>query len=585
MLDTANKKLLGRIVLTALVVVTLIVAPYTLTDPMGLPKLSMLAFFAVVALSLVLPAIKALFRSEFRTLVILLTLFILQIILVFFLSGADYGAQFYGAYARNNGALAYFALAVLLFSSSLVSDKEFVKRFIRIALIIGAILIIYGNIQYLGLEPFPYKTLYTANAPIGTFGNSNFQSAFMGLIATVAMTMALNTAFKASVRLGFATMGLASIVVIYETISSQGYLNFLAGLSLVAILWLIIHGRKTLAMAAAGLALMGGGLLFLALFNLGPLARFIFEASVAARLYYWWAAAKMLIDHPFFGVGMDGFGTWYLRYREVAMNKGFLSYADSAHNVFADIATSGGVPLVTIYCAIAVLVIISIIRIMRRKDGFDPYFLATVGAWFAWHVQSFISPMQLGLAIWGWVLSGLIIGYEINTRVKETGQVLPTKIKHNGKKAKVSVQPLSSKSVISLFAGVLIGALIAIPPYYVHARFYAAINSGDLKAVESAAYLRPIDERRLSHGVSMFIVNVKPRDSSQLSSRQEANNSRGKFIYEEEAIKTLRFGVARYPDSHDLWSIWAQFSNASPSDRATARAQMRRLDPFSPQWK
>ena len=63
MLDSANKKLLGRIVLVAVVVVTLVVAPYTLTDPMGLPKLSMLSFFATVALSLVLLKIKALFRS------------------------------------------------------------------------------------------------------------------------------------------------------------------------------------------------------------------------------------------------------------------------------------------------------------------------------------------------------------------------------------------------------------------------------------------------------------------------------------------------------------------------------------------
>ncbi len=57
MLDSANKKLLGRIVLVAVVAVTLVVAPYTLMDPMGLPKLSMLSFFAVVALSVMFPVI------------------------------------------------------------------------------------------------------------------------------------------------------------------------------------------------------------------------------------------------------------------------------------------------------------------------------------------------------------------------------------------------------------------------------------------------------------------------------------------------------------------------------------------------
>ena len=583
MLDSANKKLLQRIVLTSLVVVTLIVAPYTLTDPMGLPKLSMLSFFAVVALSLVLPSIKSLFRSQFRPLVILLALFILQIILVFLFSGANLSSQFYGTYTRNTGALAYISLAVLLLCASLISDREFLKRFIRVALIVGLILIIYGNMQYLGRDLFLYKNAYSVNAPIGTFGNSNFQSAFMGLIATVALAMVLNTAFKAPVRIGLAAIGFAAIMVVYETRSSQGYLNALAGLVIVAILWLFIHGRTTLATVGAGLTVVGGGLVFLALFNLGPLARFIFEASVAARLYYWRAAAKMLIDHPFFGVGMDGFGTWYLRYRETAMNQGFSTYANSAHNVFADIATSGGVALVTIYCAIAVLVILSVVRVLRRKDGFDPYFLATVGAWFAWHVQSFVSINQLGLAIWGWVLSGLVIGYEINTRVKEREQGIPAKFKQAGKKATVLVQPLASKSVITLFAGVIIGAVVAIPNYYVHARFKAAIDSGDLKAVQSAVYIRPIDERRLAHGASIFIVNIKPRDVSSLS-RAEALANKGD-IYQEEAIAILRYGVARYPDSHDLWSIWAGISTASPSDIAAARAQMRRLDPFDPRWK
>lgn len=584
MLESANRRVLGRINLIAVAAVTLVVAPYTLLDPMGLPKLSMLAFFAVVALSVIAPVIKKLVRSEYRTLVILLSFFIFQIILVLLFSGANIGAQFYGTYTRNTGALAYISLAVLLLCASLVSDREFLRRFIRIALIIGLILIIYGNMQYLGRDLFLYKNLYSFNAPIGTFGNSNFQSAFMGLTATVAFTMALNTAFKLPVRIGLTLMGFAAIMVVYETGSSQGYLSLLAGLALVAILWLFIHGRKTLAMTGAGLTLMGGGLFFLALFNLGPLARFIFEASVAARLHYWWAAAKMLIDHPFFGVGMDGFGTWYLRYREEAMNKGFSTYADSAHNVFADIATSGGFVLITIYCAIAALVILSIVRTIWRKDGLDPYFLAIVGGWFTWQVQSFVSINQLGLAIWGWVLSGLIIGYEINTRVKDTGQGPPTKIKYTSKKTKVLVQPLSSKSVVNLFVGVLIGAVIAIPHYYVHARFKAAINSGDLKAVETAAYLRPIDERRLAHAASMFIVNIQPRDTTGLS-RIESLQSAKKYTYLEEAVAVLRDGTARYPDSHHLWSIWANISGASPIDIATARAQMRRLDPFNPQWK
>ena len=564
MLDSANRKLLGRIVLVAVVVVTLVVAPYTLLDPINLPKLSTLAFVAVIALSVMLPVIKKLFRSEYRSLAILVFLFVFQIILVLLFSGANMGAQFYGTFSRNTGALAYISLAILLLSSSLVSDKEFLKRFVSITLIVGAFLIFYGNIQYLGLEPFPYTNAYTVNAPTGTFGNSNFQSAFMGLIATVAFAMALNSAYTILVRIGLAVMGFAAVVVIYETLSDQGYLNLMAGVGVVAMVWLFMSKRKVIGLAVAGLGVIGGGLVFLALINQGPFAQYIYNSSIIARGYYWKAALKMLTDHPVFGVGMDGYINWYRRSRPADyFENGFLSYSDSAHNVYLDIASSGGFALLMIYIAIAVLVILSIVRVVQRNDGFDPFFVAIVGAWAAYHVQSLVSINQLGLAIWGWVLSGLIIGFEINTRIKDVNKDAPTKIKSTGKKARALTQPLSSKAILSLFAGVVTASLIAGPLYFVNSNFYTAIRSSDIKAIESAAQQRPRDERRLYALAGIF------RDNQA----------------DVQAVTVLRDATKRYPDSFDLWTLWTTIPTASPSDIAIAKAQLKRLDPFNPDLK
>ena len=563
MLELRSKQILGTVTLVAIAAVTLVVAPYTLLDPMGLPKLSVLAFFAVVALSLMVPAIKNLFSSSFRILVILLSLFIVQIILVLLFSGANIGAQFYGTYTRHTGALAYTSLALLLLSSSLVSNKEFLKKFIGTTLIIGVILIVYGNIQYLGLEPFPYTNAYTVNAPVGTFGNSNFQAAFMGLIAVVASTMVLNPRFKMLTRLGLGLMGLAAIVVVRQTLSSQGYLNFTAGAGVVAMLWLFMSKRKSLAIAVAGLGVIGGGLVFLGLINAGPLAKYIYETSIAARGYYWRTAIKMLIEHPIFGIGMDNYGTWYPRNRQVAMENGFLTYANTAHNVYLDLASNGGFPLLVIYLAITALVVVAVVRVIQRNDGFDAYFLATVGAWIAYHVQSFISINQLGLAIWGWVLSGLIIGYEINTRVSQNTQSVPVSRQQKGKKARSSAQPLSSKSVLSLFAGVVIGALIATPLYLANSRFYAAIKANDMKAVESAGNQRPHDQRRMYMLAGIF-RNAK---------------------LDAQAVQVLREATTEYPDSYDLWNLWLTIPTASPADLATAKAQLKRLDPFNPDLK
>jgi len=564
MLEFRSKQILGTAILVSVAAVTLVMAPYTLLDPINLPKLCALAFSSIFVLSLIAPTSRRLFNSDFRVLLIVLILFVLQILLVLFFSGANFGGQFYGTFGRNTGGLAYISLSIVILGVSLVADKDFLKKFVRLTLIIGAVLIAYGNIQYLGLEPFPFVNAYTVNAPIGTFGNPDFQSAFMGLINVVSITMALNTAFKIHTRIILLVMGFVSIIVIYETLAKQGYLNFVAGAGAVAILWLFMNQRNKLALALSGLGAVGGGLVFLGLINAGPLASFLYKGSLAARGFYWRAAIKMLTGHPFLGVGMDGFGDWYKRTRSPDyVTNNFLTVSNTAHNVYLDIASSGGFPLISAYFAILTLVIISIIKVVKRSTGFDVYFVAIVGAWVAYQTQAFISINQLGIAIWGWVLSGLIIGYEINTRAIKSVDISPMNNKHKMKKTKTSIQPLSSTALVSAFGGLVIAALVAIPPYYVNASFYSAVKSGDIKAIKAAAYLKPIDDRRLKSLASILLDNK----------------------YDADAIVVIRDAVVNYPDSYDFWKMWSTTLTATPSDLATAKAQLKRLDPFNPDLK
>ena len=258
---------------------------------------------------------------------------------------------------------------------------------------------------------------------------------------------------------------------------------------------------------------------------------------------------------------MDGFGNWYARARPSDYAaKNFFSWSSSAHNVFLDIGSSGGFILLAIYLAIFVLVVISIIRVIRRSAGFDVYFAALVGAWVAYQSQALISINQIGLAIWGWILSGLIIGYEINTRVQEVDQSVPVKAKQYSKKVKSQTQPLSSGVVVSLLVGVLVGVIVAGPIYFSNSRFYAAIKANDFAGVESAAYLHPRDQRRLMLLAGIF-RNAKMDD---------------------KAVEVLRKSTLTYPDSYNMWNLWASIPTATPSDIAYAKAQLKRLDPFNP---
>jgi hypothetical protein len=112
-----------------------------------------------------------------------------------------------------------------------------------------------------------------------------------------------------------------------------------------------------------------------------------------------------------------------------------------------------------------------------------------------------------------------------------------------------------------LFAGVILAAIVAIPPYYANAMYLSAFKVFDIKAMQSAANLNPVDEYRLLHAATMF------RDNK----------------YDSQAIEILRDAVIRFPDSFDFWMVWAILPTATPADAAHAVAELQRLDPNNPQ--
>ena len=541
---------------------TLLMLPYSSLDPVSLPKMCVVVFAGFTLFGLWAPRLKKISASGHRNILVPSTLLIVQMLLVFTFSGTSLWLQMYGTYGRSTGLFTYIALTLLMVSGAVVSSSQFIYRFVLLTISLGVLLVLYGQIQHQGWDPFPFMNVYGSNV-FGTLGNPNFMSAFMGMIGAVSFTMVLNKGFKLIVRVVLAILTLASILVIYETNSLQGYLNLAAGIIVTGILWLFMSKKKSIAILVSGIAGVGGALVLLGLINLGPLADTLYKSSLAARGYYWRAGIKMLLDHPFFGVGMDGYGEWYRRSRnleDTLVNPGINS--DSAHNVFLDLASNGGLPLISIYLAILGVVIFSVIRVVRRSNGFNPYFVALVAAWVAYQAQSFISINQIGLAIWGWVLSGLIIGFEINTRADSGIDLNPgTGSQKIGQRK--TVQSLSSATLVSVFIVAQIGVLVSLPPYIAANKYYKALKSEDALVLQPATYAKPYDRVRFTFTASNFAQNG----------------------LNDRALVVIREGVKLFPNSYEAWSILAGLPNASPSEITQAKAEMKRLDPFNPELK
>jgi hypothetical protein len=430
-------------------------------------------------------------------------------------------------------------------------------------LIAGGLSIGYGLLQVASADPFKWVNQYSP--VIGFLGNPNFQSSFVGFSGVLAFGFIFAQGIKSSLRLGYAAYLLLAIFVIIKTDSQQGLLVLAGGIAIVSIIW-ISRSRFKIATIPA-LAVSGIGAVFVALgsLNSGPLASLLYKASVTYRGDYWRAGWKMTVEHPLLGVGLDSYGDWYRRARtlEATLRRGPEVTSNAAHNVLLDFSSNGGFPLVIIYLALMVLVVISAIKLLRRSTSFDPALAGLIAVWIAYQAQSIISLNQLGLAVWGWITSGLIIGYEINTRTKEA----VVDIKAPASKGRNVKKPVnggvSSKTLVSMVAGGVVGLLVGLPPFIASAQFKSALESGDAVKLEKAAYLWP--DEPIKYGQVAGILQANKLDA--------------------QAQRVVDAALLKFPNEFGLWSLASKLSTATPEQVAKAKKEMKRLDPNNPDIK
>ena len=411
----------------------------------------------------------------------------------------------------------------------------------------GLISAIYGLIQSFELDPFEWINPYS---PVfGFFGNPNFQASFMGISATAALAYCLQknkwNLWK-SIWLSYIPL---SLYVVYASKSQQGYLVFAAGASVVIYLW--IKSFSNLSRYKPVYLFLGFIGVLSVLFDIlqkSPWQSVLYKPSITFRGDFWRAGWNITQGNPIFGVGLDGYRDSYRLYRDqVAAERNPSAMVDSAHNVFLDISSGGGFPLLIIYCGLIFLVLISIFRVVRREKEFNYSFAGIAGAWVAYLAQSVISINQIGLAIWGWVLSGVIIGYEIKTRKMTPSITVSNK----------SLEPV----VISL--GLVIGLIVSLPLILTDGQFRSTVKAGDVIKIEQNLEHWPQSVIRMNLAAQIFID--------------------GGFA--NRALTISKKAVKLNPRNFEAWEKIYLNPESDENTKAQALSKMRNLDPFNPNIK
>ena len=560
---TPERLAIGRLLGWTALLATVVVMPWAAYDPINVPKLAVIAAGGFMALGALCVNRIEVSKRQYRLILILSFAFVIDLTLVLLFSGTNINQEFFGASGRSTGFVAYLALSFLLLAGAVTASAESLKRVVLSLLSAGFLTIVYGAIQAQNLDPIKWSNPYSP--VIGFLGNPNFQSSFVGFSAVMAFSKLLGKGTKALWRVGYVVFILLSAYVIKETNSQQGFLVLVGGIAVVCFIWITRSKFKFLTIPSLLVGITGVVVVIVGTLNNGPLASILYKPSVTYRGDYWRAGWKMTVEHPFFGVGLDSFGEWYRRARtvEATLRRGPEIVSNAAHNVLLDFSSTGGFPLLIIYLSLMSLVVVSAFKILKRTSEFDPIFSGLFAVWITYQAQSIISLNQLALAVWGWIISGLIIGYEINTRTSEIESSVQKNRKGNRSAAFITSQKVTPATTVGVFLGLMLGLAAGLPPLLASAKYKSAIESGDPKKYASAAELFPRDFIRVA----------------QVSQNLENNG------FGSEALKIVESAAISFPDSYEVWNVFFQLSKATPEQKANAKAQMIRLDPHNPSLK
>ena len=487
-----------------------------------------------------------------------------------FASSSPMVQNLYGVYGRQTGLFCYLILVFTSLAATLLRRKRSFEYVIWALIAAGIVNVMYCGWALLFGDFIGWNNPY--GNILGLFGNPDFISAFLGMFIAGTFGYTFSKHIHWAVRIAIVLYLFIPLLEIVKSHAIQGLVVTGAGIAIVGFYLVRALGNYlkskplSITLQSIYVSVMGivGGFALAGALQHGPLTQFVYKRSVSLRGQYWNSGIVMGQENPWSGVGMDAIGDWYRRTRSelaATTTPGAKTVINATHNVVVDMFANGGFPLLLSYLAMIGIGLWAIIRVTLRRPSYDGIFVGMVAAWAGYILQSIVSINQIGLAIWGWILLGALVAYEFTTRPSKEPVLEPTHSKKGRSAAKQSEMVFSPALIGGL--GVVIGALVAVPPFAADAKWRAALNSQDIQKVEAAltpSYLNPLDSSRLAQAVILF-------ENSKLP---------------DQAYKYAKIGVEFNPQSFDAWRVLYAATQSTPEDKELALAKMKELDPRNP---
>jgi O-antigen ligase len=541
---TKIQKNLDLLLVYSAVTITLILFPFSF-DALIIPKIIIIFAISAYSIPMVLNRLRTINVSKKQRIALILIpiLVISYLALIVIASDAPFEQQIFGRTGRGLGFITFFSLIILTLCS--IVFIEFSRRNLLLKSIVFGTYIssLYAYMQRFNLDIFEWNS--RTNGIIGTLGNPNFQSS----LAAMAFIPAVVLAWGHKHRNIFVPITVVYILgVVYICQSTQGYLGVL-GATLIFILtkvWFI--SRKyfygSLLLSSIVGAYVGAGML-----NYGYFSDYLYKTSVQSRGDFWRSALATAIDNPIFGVGLDSFKDYFFMYRDqVAVNHPFAESADNAHNYFLEFAATGGFPLALMYFAFTFYTLYSFIKVIRTHGSFDPLIAALFSTWCVLQAQSIISPGNIVLFTWNFMISGAVIGFHLLK---------------NDENSALNIKRSNSSNSVASISLLIVTLLITYPLFRTDRVLLEGLNTQNGNLIIESTTLYPRSESRNNLvGLELLKSNLLP-----------------------QSLEVAKRATQWNPNAVSGWGLIVANPIATNEEREFARLQILRLDPLNKEAK
>lgn len=373
-----------------------------LTDPVMLPKATVVQVGALLVL--LLAAVRLLLAGRLvvpRSLPLAVLAALVLAMAVATVASEHPATSALGRFSRYGGLASYAAYAVLCAAVAVLAGGRALRALTATILTSAAAFLTYGFLQVAGLDPIGWVATRGDVAWFSTMGNTNFASAFAGMLLPLALSVALSR--EVQVRWRAASAAVAAAAAVYTLLlgALQGPLVGVVGSAFV--LGVALADRRRASREGPDRPRRGrphaAVLAATALVLLAPVAWFVqfvladLPKSSHQRLQLWQAALSMWRESPLIGLGLDTYGYYFLPLRPAAhaAERG-VAFADTPHSVPLGMLASGGLLVFAAYATFVLAVGVVLVRGVRRSRGAQRMAIAGFGGmWLGYHVQSLVS--------------------------------------------------------------------------------------------------------------------------------------------------------------------------------------------------